>query len=117
MGPYTDFALMHANRTVADNTIMLASVIIEKQIEATDVAEKRLNNCAQDKLAVTLQLQEQQEKNADQQIEIGDLTEKVAALRPLATVAKVQVYAVLTTVTVLGANEVFNFIPSINIIP
>lgn len=117
VGPYTDFALMDANRTVADNTIMIASDIIEKRIEAADVAEKRLNNCAQDKLAVTLQLQEMQEKSADDQIAIGDLTEKVAALRPWATVAKVQVYALLTTVAVLGANEVFNFIPSINIIP
>lgn len=117
VGPYSDFALMDANRTVADNTIMLASDIIEKQIEANDIATKRLSNCAQDKLAVTLQLKEQQEKSAKDQIAIGKLTEKVAALRPWATVAKVQVYAVLGTVAVLGANEVFQFIPSINIIP
>ena len=108
--------LIYANRVVADNTIVLAGRIIVKERELRKNADDKLAVCEKKSAGYLSQNQMLVEENAYLKVDKNELANKVARLKPWATMMKIEVYGTLVVVAVLGANEVFEFIPGVDIL-
>ena len=109
--------LIYANRVVADNTIVLAGRIIVAERKLTAKATEERDICEKKAAGYLKQNQGLVEENAYLKLDKNELANKVASLRPWATMMKIEVYGTLAVVAILGANEIFPFVPGVNIFP
>lgn len=109
--------LIYANRVVADNTIVLAGRIIVKERDLRTKAEEKLGVCEKKSAGYLKQNQFLIEENTYLKVDKNELANKVARLKPWATMMKIEVYGTLAVVAILGANEIIPFIPGVNIFP
>jgi len=107
--------LIYANRVVADNTIVLAGrlIVAERKLTANANEEKAI--CEKKAAGYLKQNQFLVEENAYLKVDKNELANKVARLRPWATMMKIEVYGTIAVIAILGANEVVPFIPGVNI--
>lgn len=112
VGPWSDFVEFDANYAVANNSIILAGQLLEAEFETNASITKELKICGEDKKAVSVLLTAEQEKNGKVEGERDHWKQKFDRQKPLATIAKVEIYGLLTFGAFYGANKVFKFIPN-----
>jgi len=122
--PYDTMALIHAKRVVADSTILFAVNLLMAEYDVSDAIRRQLSVCEEAKFEVTTLNQELVKKEAMRRGEAENAEEAVnrlhvdvARLRPWATIGKITVYGTVATIALIGANEAFQFIPELNLIP
>ena len=107
--------LIYANRVVADNTIVLAGRLIVAERGLTAKANEEKAICEKKAAGYLKQNQFLVEENAYLKVDKNELANKVARLRPWATLMKIEVYGTIAVIAILGANEIVPFIPGVNI--
>ena len=112
VGPWSDFVEFDANYAVANNSIILAGQLLEAEFETNASQAKELKLCGEDKKALGTMLTAEQEKSGKVTGERDHWKQKFDRQKPLATIAKVEIYGLLAFGALYGANKVFHFIPN-----
>lgn len=112
VGPWSDFVLFDANYAVANSNIILAGQLLEAEFETNASLTKELKICGDDKQAVTVLLVAEQQARGKVEEDRDHWKQKFDRQKPLATIAKVEIYGLLAFGALYGANKVFHFIPN-----